>query len=155
MGNPNYKNKNIERKCLNNMRKNQYLKVGNSFIELEELFFKSIIVSIDDMDKLEQKEMKKIRPIKNTWCDWLSNCIPESIGKSADGFKDKIVSLFIKNTRKQTVYGKGKKPKTQNKINNIRNRFLLKKNKQEIKDKIIGDMRTLFETEEEKKKEGN
>ena len=33
--------------------------------EIEELFFKPIIVSIDDMDKFEQKEMKKISPIKN------------------------------------------------------------------------------------------
>ena len=34
--------------------------------EIEELFFKPIMVSIDDMDKFEQKEMKKIRSIKNT-----------------------------------------------------------------------------------------
>ena len=27
----------------------------------------------DDMDKFEQQEMKKIRPIKKTWCDWLIN----------------------------------------------------------------------------------
>ena len=35
--------------------------------EIEELFFKPITVSIEDIDKFEQKEMKKIRPIKNTW----------------------------------------------------------------------------------------
>ena len=46
---------------------------------VEELLFKLIIVSIDDMEKFEQKEMKKIRLIKNTWYDWLSNYIPESI----------------------------------------------------------------------------
>ena len=85
--NLNYKNKNIERKCLKNMQKNQLLKVKNIFLELEkdlielrdielkdrevkikreieELFFKPLIVSIDDMDKFEQKEMKKIRSIK-------------------------------------------------------------------------------------------
>ena len=28
---------------------------------------------IDDMDKFEQIEMKKIRPIKITWYDWLIN----------------------------------------------------------------------------------
>ena len=33
---------------------------------------------IDDMDKFEEKEMKKIRPVKNTWYDWLIN-IPEPI----------------------------------------------------------------------------
>ena len=34
MENPNYKNENIERKYLNNMRKNQLLKVKNSLLEL-------------------------------------------------------------------------------------------------------------------------
>ena len=62
--------------------------------EIEELFFKQIMVSIDDIDKLEQKEMKKIRPIKNTWYDWLINYIPKPIRKSVGGFKDKIVSYF-------------------------------------------------------------
>ena len=31
-----------------------------------EAFFKPIIASVYDLDKFEQKEMKKIRPIKNT-----------------------------------------------------------------------------------------
>ena len=44
---------------------------------LNKLFFKPIIVSIDDMDRLEKKELKKTRPIKNTWYDWLINHIPE------------------------------------------------------------------------------
>ena len=43
------------------------------------------------MDKFERKEMKKIRPIKNTCFDWLINYIPEPITKSLSGFKDKIV----------------------------------------------------------------
>ena len=74
------------------MRKNQFLKVENSLSELEkyfteledrelkdrevkikrdiwDLFHKFIIVSIDDMDK----------PVKNTWYDWLTNCIPQPI----------------------------------------------------------------------------
>ena len=94
MENPNYKNENIERKYLNNMRKNQFLKVKNSLLELEkdfielkdreltdkeakikrkieELFFKPIIVPIDEMDKFEGKEMKKLRPIKNIRYNWL------------------------------------------------------------------------------------
>ena len=94
-------------------------------------------MSIDDIDKFEEKEMKKIRPIKNTWCDWLINFIPEPIRKSVGGFKDKIVSLFKTNTPTQTVYGRGKKlskSETQNKINNIRNPFILKILKKEIKD---------------------
>ena len=55
------------------------------------------------MDNLEQREMKKIRPIKNTWYDWLINYISIPIRKNAGGFKDKIVSLFKTNTPKQTV----------------------------------------------------
>ena len=81
------------------------------------------MVSIDDMDKFEQTEMKK-----NTWYDWLIDYIPEPITKSVGGFKDKIVSLFKTNTPKQTVYGRGKKqskPKTQN----IKNPFTLKNKK--------------------------
>ena len=33
---------------------------------IEELFFKPVIVSTDEMDKFKQKELEKIRPIKNT-----------------------------------------------------------------------------------------
>ena len=51
-------------------------------------------MSQDDMDRLEKKEMKKIRPIKNSWYDWLIKYIPEPIRNSVGGFKDKTVSLF-------------------------------------------------------------
>ena len=44
------------------------------------------------------------------------------------------------NTAKQTVYGRGKKL-SKPKIQNIRNTFILKK---ETKDRIIGDIRTIF-----------
>ena len=77
------------------------------------------------------------------------NYIPQPIRKSADGFKDKVISLFKTNTPKETVYGTGKKlskPKAQN----IRNPFILK-SKKEIKDRIIINIWTLFKTEEEKK----
>ena len=119
------------------MRKKQFLKVKNSFLELEkdfielkdrelkdkevkikreieELFFELIIVSIDDMDKFEQ-EVKKMRPVKNIWYDWLINYIPEPLGESVGCFKDKIISLFKTTAPKQTVYERGKKlskPKT-------------------------------------------
>ena len=63
-------------------------------------------MSIDDMDKFEQKEIKKVRPIKNSWYDWLTNYIPEPIRKCEGGFKDKTVSLFKTNTPKQTMYGR-------------------------------------------------
>ena len=58
------------------------------------------------MDKFDQKEMKKIRQIKNTWYDWLT--VPEPIRKSVGGLKDKVISLFKKNTPKQTVFGEEK-----------------------------------------------
>ena len=81
------------------MHKNQFLKVKISLLELEkdfkelkvkeakikreleELFFKPIIVSTDEMHIFEQKEMKKIRSIKNTWYDCLINYIPETTKK--------------------------------------------------------------------------
>ena len=96
MENPNYKIENIDRKYLDNMQKNQFkegiAKVRNSLLEIEKDFielkdrglkdrelkikwrdrraiFKPIIVSINDMDKFEQKEMNKIKPTKNTWYD--------------------------------------------------------------------------------------
>ena len=46
------------------------------------------------MDKFEQKEMKKIRQIKNTWYDLLINYIPVPKTKSVGGFKDKIVTVL-------------------------------------------------------------
>ena len=84
MENPSYKIKNIEKKFLNKMWENQFLMVKNSVLELkkdfidlkdgeskdrevaikreiEELFFKTMIMSIYDMDKFEQKEMKKTK----------------------------------------------------------------------------------------------
>ena len=62
----------------------------------------------------------------------------------------------MREERKITPNQKSKsKPKSQNKINNTKNLFILKKIKKEIKDRIIRDIRTLFETEEKKKKERN
>ena len=161
MENPNYKSENIERKYLNNMRNNQFLKVKNNLLELEkdfvelkdrelkdrrlkskkeieELFYKPIIVSIDDTDKFEQKRMKKIRPIKKTWYDWLINYIPEPKTKTVCGFNDKIISLFNTSTPKQTTCGRGKKlskPKKQKQNKSIRNSFILKEKK--IIDRMI------------------
>ena len=116
------------------MQKNQFLKVKNGlselerdFIELkdselkerevkikrkiEELFFKLIIVSIDNMDKFEEKEMKKIRPFMIDWlkCDWLISYIPKPITKTVGRFKDKVISPFKTNTPKQAVYEREKK----------------------------------------------
>ena len=124
--------------------KNSLLQLEKDFVDLKdrelkdrevkikrkivELFFKPIILYADDMDKFERKEMKKVRPIKNTWPDWSINYILVPTRKSVGGFKDKIVSIFKTNTPKQTMYERGKKlskPNTQN----IRNTFILKKKK--------------------------
>ena len=54
------------------------------------------------------KKWKKIRPIKNTWFDWLINYIPKPIRISQSVLKDKFISLFLSvlNERqyKVTVY---------------------------------------------------
>ena len=82
MKNSNHKNENTEKKCLKILRMKQFLKVKNSLLELEkyfvelkdielkdrelkikgeieELFFKPIILSIDDMDRFEKKRLRK------------------------------------------------------------------------------------------------
>lgn len=48
---------------------------------------------MDDIDKFGEKEMEKIRPIENTWCDWLISYIPEHLSRSVGDFKDKTESL--------------------------------------------------------------
>ena len=49
---------------------------------------------IGDMDRFEEEEMKKIRPIKNTWYDSLIDYIPEPIRKRVSLLKDKFTSFF-------------------------------------------------------------
>ena len=92
--------------------------------EIEELFFKDIILSTKDMDKFEQKDTKKIRITKNTFHDWFTNYIPELLRKSVCGLKYKVVSLFKRSTTKRAVYGRGKKLKKR-KTQNIRNPLTL------------------------------
>ena len=75
---------------------------------MQELFFKPIMVSIDDVDKFEEKTMKKMRPVKHTWYDWLINYILEPITKTVCGFKSKVISLFKTNKPKRTVNGGGR-----------------------------------------------
>ena len=72
MENLNYKKKNIERKYFKIMRKNQSFRVRKRFYRIEryrierqksknkkeigELFFKSIILSADDIDRFEKRK---------------------------------------------------------------------------------------------------
>ena len=88
--------------------------------------------------------MKKIKPIKITWYDWLIDYIPKHITKSGSGFRDKIVCRFVINTPKQTLNEREKKL-SKTKSQNIRNYFTLKKNQKTIKDRIIRDIWILFE----------
>ena len=93
------------------------------------------------MENSDQKNKYIEKKYSNTQYDWLINYIPEPITKVVGGFKDTIASLFNTNTTKQTKYGRRKrpsKPKTQkqseeNKINSIRNPFILKRKKKKKK----------------------
>ena len=112
----------MREKYFKNMLNNQFLALGNFFLEskdrklkdteekikreTEELFYKPVIMSEDDMDKFEEQEMKKIRPIKRNWFDRL-------IKRNVMGKKPKII-------------------------------------RDKLKDKIVNDIWTLFETEGEK-----
>ena len=108
------------------------------------------------MERLEGNEMKKKRPIKKTWYEWLINYIPESVRKTVGCLKDKdvsgCVSLFKTNVpenySKPTVWH-GKKLRKQfeedNIIKNINNVFRLKKENETNKDRIIRDIKLLFE----------
>ena len=51
-----------------------------NFIELRDKVVK-IKTEIEDMDRFEEEEMKKIRPVKNTLYVWLVNYIPKPIRK--------------------------------------------------------------------------
>ena len=64
MKNPSYKNKNIERKYLNNMGKNLFLKVKNSLLELGKDFIElrdrefSLLELEKDFIELRDRELK-------------------------------------------------------------------------------------------------
>ena len=66
------------------------------------------------MDKFEQKEMMKKRPLSknlwNDWYDWLLNEIPDPI-KMVGGVKDKIMAFLKQTQHVSAVYRSGKKPK--------------------------------------------
>ena len=65
------------------------------------------------MDRFEQGEIKKKRPIKGTFPVGLINIVLEIIRKTLGDFIDKVLSLFkietSANDDKQIVYGHGKK----------------------------------------------
>ena len=95
-----YRTEHTEMNYLYNTRKNSIIKIKKNVLELErdfeelkdrelrdreiklrkeieELFFKSINVSIDDMNKFEENEETKKRPFaKSTWYVWLISYSP-------------------------------------------------------------------------------
>ena len=77
-------------------------------------------MSLEDMDRFE--EMKKTKPIKNTWYDWLINHIRQAIRKSVNHLKSKFISSFKATALKETVYGREQKLSKPRK--NIRKPFL-------------------------------
>ena len=97
----------LREKYLKKMLNSQFLKVKNSLFELEkyftelkdreieELFYKTIIVSKDNMDKFEEQEMKKIRSIKKKIYDGLIKGVMTREKKSKmirEKSNDKIVN---------------------------------------------------------------
>ena len=130
MENQTIRMKTLRKKYLKNMLNNQFLGLEKDFIELKdrELFHKPIIMSKDDMDKFDEQEMKKTRPIRKTWFDRLmkQNVTGKKPKIIRDKLKDKIMifGIFLKQKKK-------------------------KQNETIIKDRIIRDIRTLFEQENE------
>ena len=158
MENQGNKNQNTERKYLENMWNNQFLKVKNSLLEfekesiglngrklkdrkekvkreIEELFYKPFIVSKDDMDRFEGQEMKKIRPVIRKWFDRLIN--KNVMGKKSKIIRGKLKGNIIRDIR--TLFETNKEERKKKKHNGRIN-----------KNRIIRDIRTLFETNKEK-----
>ena len=92
---------------------------------------------IEDMVRFEEEEMKKIRPIINTWYDQLSNYILNLIRV----FLGQIClnKLFLREDRNQA--------NQENKI--LKGYFLSEENKKKLGIELL-DIWKLFETEEEK-----
>ena len=90
------------------------------------------------MDKFEEQEMKKIRPVIRKWFDLL--IIQNVMGKKI--YRDKLKDKIIRDIR--TLFETKKEERKKKMCNGRIN-----------KDRIVRGIRTLFETEEEKKKENN
>ena len=122
----------LREKYLKNTLSNQFLKVNNCLLELEndfieqndielkdrerkirreigKLFFKPNNITVDDMDRYKKIEMKKLRLIENTWYGWLINYLFEPIRKSISTLKGKL-EVFISQLRlNRLVIGETKK----------------------------------------------
>ena len=123
------------------MQNNQLLRVKNSLLELKKDFMEMKDIELkdrkvfkDDMDKFEEHEMKKIRPIIRNWFDWL---IKQSV------MREKPKIIIVNETKIineiwrlfNTEQEKGDRKKQQN--------------EKIIKGNTIRDIRILFEQEKE------
>ena len=86
--------------------------------EIEKLFHKPIIVSKDDMDKGEEQELKKIRPITRNWFDRLikQNAMEKKPKIIRDKLKDRIINdiWILFETKKENEDWKKKKQNEKN-----------------------------------------
>ena len=105
---------------------------------MEKLFFRVNNITTYNMDKFGKIEMKKIRPIKNSWYEWLINYIPDPTRKYVKDLKDEIESYFKSINYEQAVpahtdYGRGQKlSKPRKRV--IRKPFISEENKGKNKD---------------------
>lgn len=60
-------------------------------------------MSIDDMKRFNQKEIKKKRYTKSTWYNWLINYVPGPIRQTVGGFKGKGVCILRQTQLRITV----------------------------------------------------
>ena len=104
--------------------------------ETEEILYKPLIISKDDIDKFEEQELKRIRPIITKHLEWLIN--ENVMEKKPEIIGDKLKDKIIRNIRTLFETEKEKEERKEK-----------KQNEQIIKDNIIGEMRILFEQEKE------
>ena len=104
---------------------------------------------IEDMVRFEEEEMKKIRPIINTWYDQLSNYILNPIRKSVSLLKDKFIRVFLGQICLNKLFLRGDRNQANQENKILKGYFLSEENKKKLGIELL-DIWKLFETEEEK-----
>ena len=104
---------------------------------------------IEDMVRFEEEEMKKIRPIINTWYDQLSNYILNPIRKSVSLLKDKFIRVFLGQICLNKLFLREDRNQANQENKILKGYFLSEENKKKLGIELL-DIWKLFETEEEK-----
>ena len=104
---------------------------------------------IEDMVRFEEEEMKKIRPIINTWYDQLSNYILNPIRKSVSLLKDKFIRVFLGQICLSKLFLREDRNQANQENKILKGYFLSEENKKKLGIELL-DIWKLFETEEEK-----